>query len=153
MLGSVRHLFSTWQQKLGYERRSSACTRRKRGLLSSETSARWRAPQRWLFLPSSNSAGSPEDEEKVESPPRDKGKGKAPAQGTGPGEVTGVICDLCNKKGIPCRWGKVSFPIFFYRTLLTFLYRRQPAFGPAWAASKPGPSPRLEVHGPFHGSR
>ena len=67
-----------------------------------------RAPWQRLFLPSSDSAGSPEEEEKVESPPRDNGKGRAPVQETDQGEVTGVVCDLCFKKGIPCRWGKVS---------------------------------------------
>ena len=35
------------------------------------------------------------------------------------GEVTGVSCDLCEKKGIPCQWGKVSFLFdFFFGFLL-----------------------------------
>ena len=89
-----------------------------------------RVPQRWLFLPSSDSAGSPEEEERVESPPRDKGKGRVLAPEEVLGEVTGVICDLCDKKGIPCRWGKVSIP-YIFQILLTSLHRRQPMFGPA----------------------
>ena len=43
----------------------------------------------------------------------DKGKGRAPASEEVWGEVTGVVCDLCDKKGIPCRWGKVSIPQLF----------------------------------------
>ena len=66
------------------------------------------APQRWLFLPSLDSAGSPEEEERVAGPSQDKGKGGAPASEEVRGEVTGVVCDLCDKKGIPCRWGQVS---------------------------------------------
>ena len=42
------------------------------------------------------------------SPAKSKGKGKAWVQEVDQGEVTGVVCDLCDKKGIPCRWGKVS---------------------------------------------
>ena len=47
-------------------------------------------------------------EEEVVSPPKSKGKGKAWIQEVDQGEVTGVVCNLCDKKGIPCRWGKVS---------------------------------------------
>ena len=47
-------------------------------------------------------------EVRVEGPSRDKGKGRAPVSEEAPGEVTGVVCDLCDNKGIPCRWGKVS---------------------------------------------
>ena len=79
-----------------------------------EGPSRERAPQRWLFLLSSDSAGSLEEEERVGSPPRDKGKGRVPALEEVLGEITGVICDLCNRKGIPCQWGKVSFLYFFF---------------------------------------
>ena len=73
-----------------------------------------RAPRRWLFLPLSDSAGSlEEEEERVEGPSWDKGKGCASASEEVRGEVTGVVCDLCNKKGIPCQWGKVSIPQLF----------------------------------------
>ena len=68
-----------------------------------------RALQRWLFLPSSDSTGSPE-EKRVEGSSQDKGKDRAPASEEVWGEVTGVVCNLCDKKGIPCRWGKVSIP-------------------------------------------
>ena len=44
----------------------------------------------------------------MEGPPKDKGKGRALAPEEVQGEVTGVVCDLCDKKGVPCRWGKVS---------------------------------------------
>ena len=71
-------------------------------------SSKGKAPWRQLFLSSSESAGSPEVEERVASPPRSRGKGWALIQELDLGEVTGVICDLCEKKGIPCRWGKVS---------------------------------------------
>ena len=71
-----------------------------------------RALWRQLFLPSLDSAGSPEEEEgmevRVEGPSRDKGKGRVLASEKARGEVTGVVCDLCDKKGIPCLWGKVS---------------------------------------------
>ena len=72
--------------------------------------SRERAPWRRLFLPLSDSAGSPEEEERVEGPSQDKGKGGALASEEVRGEVTGVVCDLCDKKGIPCWWGKVSIP-------------------------------------------
>ena len=71
-------------------------------------------PRRQLFLLSSDSARSLEEEERVGSPPRDKGKGQALAPEVGLEEITGVICDLCNRKGIPCQWGKVSFLYFFF---------------------------------------
>ena len=47
-------------------------------------------------------------EARVEGPSQDKGKGRAPVSEEARGEVTGVVCDLCDKKGIPCQWGKVS---------------------------------------------
>ena len=76
--------------------------------------SRERALQRRLFLPSSDSARSPEEEEgmevRVERSSREQGKGWAPVSEEAQGEVTGVVCDLCDKKGIPCRWGKVSVP-------------------------------------------
>ena len=81
-------------------------------------------------------------------PSRDKGKGHASVPEEVWGEVTGVICDLCERKGIPCRWGKVSSSspsLFFFVFILTFPYRRQPAFGPAWAVNKPGKNATLEV--------
>ena len=77
-----------------------------------------RAPWQRLFLPSSDSARSPEEEEEVMAgPSQDKGKGRGLVPEDIQGEVTGVICDLCEKKGIPCRWGKVSIP-----TLLLLLF-------------------------------
>ena len=51
------------------------------------------------------------------SPPRSKGKGRAPVQELDLGEVTGVICHLCEKKGIPCRWSKVSSLLFLLMDL------------------------------------
>ena len=66
-------------------------------------SSKEKAPQQRLFLLSSESIRSPEEEEKVVSPPRNKGKGRAPVQETDQGEVTEVICNLCDKKGIPYR--------------------------------------------------
>ena len=53
-------------------------------------------------MSSSDSTGSLEEEEEVASPPRSKGKGKVLVQERDQGEVTGVSCDLCEKKGIPC---------------------------------------------------
>ena len=47
-------------------------------------------------------------------PSHDKGKGRALVLEEVGGEVTGVICDLCEKKGIPCQWGKVSSSLFFF---------------------------------------
>ena len=80
--------------------------------------SRERAPRRQLFLlSSSDSAGSPEEEGmevRVEGPSRDKGKGWALVSEEAWGEVTGVMCNLCDKKGIPCRWGKVSDLSFFF---------------------------------------
>ena len=76
-----------------------------------------RVPWRRLFLPSSDSTGSPEEKERVEGPPKDKGKGRVLASEEVWGEVTGVICNLCDKKGIPCRWGKVSTPKKIFRLL------------------------------------
>ena len=116
-----------------------------------------RAPRRRLFLPSSSdSAGSLEEEEgmevRVEGPSWDKGKGQAPVSKEAREEVTGVICDLCDKKGIPCRWGKVSTSSGYYFCLLTFPYRRQPAFRPAWPANKPGQNATSEVRGPPRGN-
>ena len=83
-----------------------------------------RAQRRRLFLPSlSDSTRSPEEEEgmevRVEGPSWDKGKGWAPVSEEARGEVTGVVCDLCDKNGIPCRWGKVSDDQFF---LFFFLF-------------------------------
>ena len=52
-----------------------------------------RAPRRWLFLPSSDSAGSLEEEERVAGPSQDKGKGRALASE----EVLSV--------GIQTQWG------------------------------------------------
>ena len=81
--------------------------------------SRERAQRRRLFLPSSSdSARSPEEEEgmevRMEGPSWDKGKGRAPGSEEARGKVTGVVCNLCDKKGIPCRWGKVSdSPVFF----------------------------------------
>ena len=82
--------------------------------LHEEEGPSWeRAPWWLLFLPSSDSTGSPEEEERVEDLPKDKGKGQAPASEEVQGEVTGVVCDLCDKKGVPCQWGKVSLLLFF----------------------------------------
>ena len=81
--------------------------------------SRERASQRWLFLPLSDSTGSPEEVVVVvPGPSRDKGKGRAPVPEKVRGEVPGVVCDLCEKKGIPCWWGKVrslpSYSFFFF---------------------------------------
>ena len=51
----------------------------ERDLRKEEGPSRERAPRRWLSLPLSDSTGSPEDEERVEGPPKDKGKGQTPA--------------------------------------------------------------------------
>ena len=48
-------------------------------------------------------------EVRVEGSSWDKGKGWAPVSEEAWGEVTGVVCDLCDKR-IPCQWGKVSVP-------------------------------------------
>ena len=82
----------------------------ERDLHKEEGPSRERVPRRRLFLPSSDSTRSPEEEERVEGPPKDKGKGRALVSEEVWGEVTGVVCDLCDKKGIPCWWGKVSTP-------------------------------------------
>ena len=67
------------------------------------------------FLAIIDSARSLEEEEEVTAgPSQDKGKGHAPVPEEVQGEVTGVVCDLCDKKGIPCRWGKVSSPLLFW---------------------------------------
>ena len=76
--------------------------------------SREQAPWRQLFLPLSDSAGSLEEEEGMPGPSHDKGKGRAPVLEEVQGEVTGVICDLCEKKGVPCRWGKVSSILYIY---------------------------------------
>ena len=76
-------------------------------LWKAEGSSKRKTPQRQLFLLSLESTGNleeeeeEEEEEKVASPPRSKGKGKAPVQEMDQGEVTGVVYDLCEKKGIP----------------------------------------------------
>ena len=90
-----------------------------------------------LFLPSSDSAGSPEEEERVAGPSQDKGKGHAPTSEEVRGEVTGVVCDLCERKGIPCRWGKVSIPAhFFLFCLLIWVTENSPRPGlPGLSAS------------------
>ena len=130
-------------------REEEDCLAVKRDLRKEGGPSRERAPRRRLFLPSSDSARSPEKEEgEVPRPSRDKGKGRAPVSEEVQGEITGVICDLCEKNGIPCRWGKVSVPYPFFLLLLITVYRRQPMFGPSWPANKPGKSAMLEVHGP-----
>ena len=90
--------------------------------------SRERAPQQRLFLPSSDSAGSLEEEERIAGPSQDKGKGRALTSEEVQGEVTGVACDLCDKKDpLPVGQGEYPYSIFF---LLTDLgYRKQPAFG------------------------
>ena len=82
----------------------------ERDLREEKGPSRERAPWQRLFLPSSDSARSPEEEEGVEGPSQDKGKGRALASEEVRGEVTGVVCNLCDKKGIPCWWGMVSIP-------------------------------------------
>ena len=74
-------------------------------------------PKATAFLLSLDSAGSPEEEEEEEvtaGPSQDKGKGRVPVPEEVQGEVTGVVCNLCDKKGIPCQWGKVSSPLFCF---------------------------------------
>ena len=51
----------------------------ERDLRKEEGPSRERAPRRRLFMPSFDSAGSLEEEERMEDPPKDKGKGRAPA--------------------------------------------------------------------------
>ena len=94
-------------------REEEGCPAVERDLREEGGPSRERAPWQRLFLPlSSDSAISPEEEEgmevRVEGPSWDKGKGWAPVSEEAQGEVTGVVCDLCDKKGIPCWWGKVS---------------------------------------------
>ena len=74
----------------------------ERSLRGAGGSSKGKAPQWQLFLLSLESTGSPEVEEKVASPPRSKGKGQVLVQELDLREVTGVVCDLCKKKGIPC---------------------------------------------------
>ena len=59
------------------------------------------------------------EEERVAGPSQDQGKGRALTSEEVRGEVTGVVCDLCERKGIPCQWGKVSTRLLFF--LLPFL--------------------------------
>ena len=59
------------------------------------------------------------------------------------GEVTEVIYDLCSKKGIPCRWGKVSPFFSFFVLLLIDFNRRLPACRHAWAVSRPRQNVKL----------
>ena len=95
-------------------REEEECPAVERDLREEGGPSRERALWQQLFLPLSlESAGSPEEEEegmevRVEGPSRDKGKGRAPVSEEARGEVTGVMCNLRDKKGIPCRWGKVS---------------------------------------------
>ena len=94
-----------------------------------------------------------EVEEMVVSPLRSKGKGQAPVQESDLGEVTQVICDLCEKKGVSCRWGKVSTlfsSLPFFADLID--NRKWPAFGPVWAVNKPRQSARLVTWGWSRGS-
>ena len=69
----------------------------ERDLCEAEGSSWARAPWRQLFLPLSNSTGSPEEEERAASPPQDKGKGRALISEMDQGEVTEVICNLCSR--------------------------------------------------------
>ena len=50
----------------------------------------------------------------VASPLKGKGKGKGWVQEVDQGEVRGIVCDLCDEKGILCRWGKVSIKKWFF---------------------------------------
>ena len=85
------------------------CLAVERDLREEGGPSRERAPRRRLFLPLSDSTRSLEEEEEVMAgPSQDKGKGRAPVPEEVQGEVTGVVCDLCDKKEIPCRWGMVS---------------------------------------------
>ena len=62
--------------------------------------SRERAPWRQLFLPSSDSAGSPEEEEGMSGPSHDKGKGRVLVSEEVQGEVTGVIYNSL-RSGLP----------------------------------------------------
>ena len=53
-------------------------------------------------------------EVRVEGPSQDKGKGRALVSEEAWGEVTGVVCEFCDKKGVPCQWGKVSTSSSYY---------------------------------------
>ena len=84
----------------------------------------------------------------MESPPRNKGKGQVPALEEVLGEVTGVICDLCNRKEIPCQWGKVSLlPFFFLFWSLISFTEDSPCSGLPGLSASLGkvPSRRSEV--------
>ena len=101
-----------------------------------------RALRRRLFLLSSDSAGSPEEEERVAGPSQDKGKGHASTSEEVRGEVTGVVCHLCEKKGIPCRWGKVSIPAHFFPfCLLIWVTENSPRLGLPGLSASPGQVP------------
>ena len=59
------------------------------------------APQRWLFLLSSDSAGSPEEEEGMPGPSHDKGKGRVPVSEEVQGvEKFGLSCWVLNLWGV-----------------------------------------------------
>ena len=104
-----------WAEEEAWRQEGERCVREEEDCLAVERDlreeggpSRERAPRRRLFLPLSDSAGSLEEEEEVMAgPSQDKGKGHAPVPEEVRGEVTGVVCDLCDKQGIPCRWGKV----------------------------------------------
>ena len=46
--------------------------------------------------------------------PTTRGRGERQPLRRFGGEVTGVVCDLCDKKGVPCQWGKVSTPPSYF---------------------------------------
>ena len=56
--------------------------------------------------------------------PRTRGRDKCRPLRRFGGEVTGVVCDLCDKKGIPCQWGKgVPSLLFFFSLLISLLQK------------------------------
>ena len=69
------------------------------------------------------------------------GKGRAPVLEEVWGEVTGVVCDLCDKKGIPCRWRKVSIPTYFSFSLLILVAENSLHLGLPWLSASPGQVP------------
>ena len=83
-------------------KRGCRLRRRPRGKKGSDVHGKRRIVSRWSETSARRGAllGS--------GPSQDKGKGRAPVPEKVRGEVPGVVCDLCDKKEIPCRWGMVS---------------------------------------------
>ena len=72
------------QEEERREQEEEECLVVEQGLREVGGPSRERAPWRWLFLPSLDSAGSLEEEEGMPGPSRDKGKGRGAGLGGGP---------------------------------------------------------------------